>query len=168
VSFHRSVPIQQGVVGLLSVFTWIGFPMNLSQEKPAGIEAPMDFSAALRWVDGDRALLTELIEIFLEDCPKRLQELAQAVKEGNAIGVRQTAHSLKGMVAGFNARSAHGLANEMEVLGKGGDLSKTLGLLSTLLLEFSRVMNYLKVADRRGNELTTADGQADTRASKTG
>lgn len=123
--------------------------MNLSQEEPAGIEAPVDFSAALRWVDGDRALLTELIDIFLEDCPSKLHELEQAVKEGNAIGVRQTAHSLKGMVAGFQARSAHGLANEMEVLGKVGDLSQASDLLSMLLLEFARIMNHIQLADWR-------------------
>ncbi len=115
--------------------------MNLSQEEPTGIEAPVDFSAALRWVDDDRELLAELIEIFLEDCPQRLQELDQAVKEGNASGVRQSAHSLKGMVAGFDAGPAHGLAAEMEGLGKAGDLPKALGILSTLQLEFSRVMN---------------------------
>ena len=125
-------------------------PMNLSQEEPAGIQAPVDFSAALRWVDDDRELLTELIEIFLEDCPKRLQELDHAVKEGNASGIRQAAHSLKGMVAGFGANSAHGLADEMEGLGKAGDLSNAIGLLSTVQLEFARVMNYLKVTDWRG------------------
>lgn len=124
--------------------------MNSSQEKPAGIEAPVDISAALRWVDDDRELLAELIEIFLEDCPQRLQELDHAVKEGNASGVRQAAHSLKGMVTGFDANSAHGLAAEMEGLGKAGDLSNAIGLLSTLQLEFSRVINYLKATDWRG------------------
>jgi HPt (histidine-containing phosphotransfer) domain-containing protein len=124
--------------------------MNLSQEEPAGIDAPVDFATALRWVDGDHELLAELIEIFLEDCPRRLHELEQAVKEGNANGVRQSAHSLKGMVAGFNARSAQGLANEMEGLGKAGNVSKTSDLLSPLLLEFARVMHHLKVADWRG------------------
>ena len=124
--------------------------MDLSQEGPAGIDTPVDFATALRWVDGDHALLAELIQIFLEDCPPRLNELEQAVKDSNAIGVRQSAHSLKGMVAGFHASSAQGLAAEMEVLGKGGDLSKALGLHSTLLLEFSRVMNYLKVTDWQG------------------
>ena len=123
--------------------------MNVGQEQPAGINVPVDIAAALRWVDDDRELLAELIEIFLEDCPRRLHELEQAVKEGNANGVRQAAHSLKGMVAGFGAGSAHGLAAEMEGLGKAGDLSKTLDLLPTLLLEFARVMNHLKVADSR-------------------
>ncbi len=124
--------------------------MNLSQDEPAGIEAPVDFSAALLWVDDDRVLLAELIEIFLEDCPRRLHELEQAVKESNANGVRQAAHSLKGMVAGFGAGPAHGLAQEMENLGKAGDLPKTSDLLPTLQLEFARVMNYLKVTDWRG------------------
>ena len=124
--------------------------MNVDQEQPTGINVPVDIAAALRWVDDDRALLAELIEIFLEDCPRKLHELEQAVKEGNAIGVKQTAHSLKGMVAGFNTKSAHGLAAEMEGLGKAGDLSKTSDLLPTLLLEFARVMNHLKVADWRG------------------
>ena len=123
--------------------------MNLSQEEPAGIEAPVNISAALRWVDDDRALLAELVEIILEDCPRRLHELEQAVKEGNANGVRHAAHSLKGMVAGLGAGPAHGLAAEVEGLGKAGDLSKTSDLLPTLLLEFARVINHLKVADWR-------------------
>lgn len=124
--------------------------MNVDQEQPAGVNVPVDFSATLCWVDGDRALLAELIEIFLEDCPRRLHELEQAVTEGNTILVKQTAHSLKGMVACFGAKLAQGLAAEMEGLGKAGDLAKALGLLSTLQLEFARVMNFLKVTDWRG------------------
>ena len=123
--------------------------MTLSQQEPAGIDAPVDFLATLRWVDRDHELLAELINIFLEDCPRRLHELEQAVREGNAIGVRQSAHSLKGMVAGFHTKSAHGLAGEMEGLGKAGDLSKTSDLLPALLLEFARVMHHLKVTEWR-------------------
>jgi HPt (histidine-containing phosphotransfer) domain-containing protein len=123
--------------------------MNLAQEEPAGIEAPVDFPAALGWVDGDHALLTELIGIFLEDCPRRLSELEQAVSGGNAIGVRQAAHSLKGMVACFATRSAQGFASEMENLGKAGDMAKAQALLPTLLLEFARVMHHLKAAERQ-------------------
>jgi two-component system, sensor histidine kinase and response regulator len=124
--------------------------MTFSQQEPARIDAPVDFLAALRWVDRDCELLAELINIFLEDCPRRLHELEQAVSEGNAVGVRQSAHSLKGMVAGFHTKAAHGLAGEMEGLGKAGDLSKTSDLLPTLLLEFARVMHHLKVKDWRG------------------
>ena len=124
--------------------------MKLFQQEPSGFEAPVDFPSALRWVEGDHAILAELIEIFLEDCPQRLHELEQAVSEGNATRIMQTAHSLKGMVACFSAKLAQGLAAEMESLGKAGDLSKALGLLSTLQLEFARVMKYLTVTDWRG------------------
>ncbi len=125
-------------------------PMNSAQEEPTGIDTPVDFATALLWVDGDRTLLTELIEIFLEDCPLKLHELEQAVTEGNAIRIKETAHSLKGMVACFSTRKAQGLADEMEGLGKAGDVAKTSALLPQLQLEFARVMNCLTGADRRG------------------
>lgn len=125
-------------------------PMSFAREEPAGIEASVDFPAALGWVDGDHALLSELIGIFLEDCPTRLHELEQAVKGSNAIAVRQAAHSLKGMVACFATKSAQACAHDMENLGKAGDLSKASALLPTLLLEFARVMHHLKTADWRG------------------
>ena len=124
--------------------------MNVDQEQPAEINSPVDYSAALLWVDGDRTLLTELVEIFLEDCPRRLHELEQAVAEGHAIRIKQSAHSLKGMVACFGARLAQERAAEMEGLGKAGDVAKTSALLPQLQLEFARVMNCLMGADWRG------------------
>jgi two-component system, sensor histidine kinase and response regulator len=124
--------------------------MNFAQKEPTGVDAPVDFPTALRWVEGDHELFAELIQIFLEDCPKKLHELEHAVKEGHAIAIRQTAHSLKGMVVCFATRSAHGIADEMERLGQAGDVSKTSDLLPTLLLEFGRVMHHLKRMDWRG------------------
>ena len=124
--------------------------MTLSQQEPSGFEAPVDFPSALRGVEGDHEILAEIIEIFLEDCPQRLHELEQAVNEGHATRIKQAAHSLKGMVACFRARKAQGLADEMEALGKTGDLAKTSALLPQLLLEFARVMNHLSTSDWRG------------------
>jgi hypothetical protein len=54
------------------------------------------------------------------------------------------------MVAGFDASSAHELAAAMKRLGKAGDLSKAIGLLSTVQLEVARVMTYLKMTDCEG------------------
>jgi HPt (histidine-containing phosphotransfer) domain-containing protein len=124
--------------------------MNVDQEQPDGIKVPVDYSSALLWVDGDRTLLSELVEIFLEDCPRRLHELEQGVTEGNAIMIKQAAHSLKGMVACFSARLAQERAAEMEGLGKAGDVANTSALLPQLQLEFARVMNCLTGADWRG------------------
>ena len=146
----NSMHVNMASSRLLSDREVIEHPMISAQEQPAGIKVSVDLLAALDWVDGDRALLAELIVIFLEDCPRRLHELEQAVKESNAIGVSQAAHSLKGMVACFGARPAQSLAGEMEGLGKAGELAKTSDLLPTLLLEFARVMNHLKVTDRQG------------------
>jgi HPt (histidine-containing phosphotransfer) domain-containing protein len=142
--------IQHGMIDVWSIFERPGPPMNVDQEQPAEINSPVDYSSALLWVDGDRTLLTELVEIFLEDCPRRLQELEQAVADGNAIRVKQSAHSLKGMVACFGARLAQERAAELESLGKAGDVANTSALLPQLQLEFARVMNCLTGADWRG------------------
>jgi HPt (histidine-containing phosphotransfer) domain-containing protein len=72
------------------------------------------------------------------------------VTEGNANMIKQTAHSLKGMVACFGAKLAQEHAAEMEGLGKVGGLAKTSALLPQLQLEFARVMNCLTGADWRG------------------
>lgn len=124
--------------------------MTLSQQEPSGFEAPVDFPSALRWVEGDHEILADLIKIFLEDCPQRLHELEQAVTEGNAIRIKQTAHSLKGMVSCFSTRKAQTLADEMERLGKAGELAMTSALLPPLLLEFACVINHLTTTDWQG------------------
>jgi HPt (histidine-containing phosphotransfer) domain-containing protein len=108
---------------------------------------PIDYSSALRWVDGDRSLLAELAEVFVQDCPQRMKELEEAVKGGNADLIRQAAHSVKGMVSGFGAHQAKSLAQEMEHLGRSGRLLEACNLLPAVMLECSRVIDALKTAD---------------------
>jgi HPt (histidine-containing phosphotransfer) domain-containing protein len=108
---------------------------------------PIDYSFALRWVDGDRTLLAELAEMFLQDCPQRMKELEEGVKGSNAESIRQAAHSLKGMVSGFGAYQAKSLAAEMEKLGRGGQVTEAVILLPAVLCEFVHVIEHLKKTD---------------------
>ncbi len=55
-----------------------------------------DFAQALRRVDGDRALLSELVAIFLEETPKQLANLEKAIETADLEAVERTAHSFKG------------------------------------------------------------------------
>jgi len=77
-------------------------------------ETTIDYSVALRWADGDRALLAELVEVFVQDCPRRIAELEEAVNSGQADLIRRVAHSLKGMVSVFGADRAKSLSQTME------------------------------------------------------
>ena len=42
-------------------------------------EGPVDLAVALRWLGGDQELLRELVGIFIDDGPKRLKALREAM-----------------------------------------------------------------------------------------
>jgi PAS domain S-box-containing protein len=83
----------------------------------------VDWSAALDYVGGDAEMLRDLIEIFLAECPRWLEELRSAIA-GNAVGdVKRLAHNLKGSVRLFGAKTAIDAAFLLEQMGRNGNLS---------------------------------------------
>lgn len=82
-----------------------------------------DREAVLVLVDGDVGLLRRLICLFLDDSPKRLQEIRDAVRRGDGPALMQVAHSLKGAVGMFGARTAVEALGRLEVIGRDGDVT---------------------------------------------
>jgi signal transduction histidine kinase/HPt (histidine-containing phosphotransfer) domain-containing protein/ActR/RegA family two-component response regulator len=87
-------------------------------------DAVWDPAAALARVGGDRELLGELTHLFLDECPKWLAEIHQALDAGDAAELRRAAHSLKGGLGHFGARSALDAAQCLEAMGRTGDLTQ--------------------------------------------
>jgi HPt (histidine-containing phosphotransfer) domain-containing protein len=145
---HSDAPINQvkrwakSVEGCL-----IYYLMKSQHEQTEGGATPIDYSSALRWVEGDRALLAELTEIFVQDCPLRMKELEVSILRDDADLIKRAAHSLKGMVSGFGAHEAWALAQEMEDLGRNGRVPEAGNLLPLVMREFTQVIEYLKRAD---------------------
>jgi CheY-like chemotaxis protein len=63
---------------------------------PSSQASPIDLPAALANVDGDRARLIELTKTFLEDGPRQLAGLHEAIRAADAPAAQRAAHSLKG------------------------------------------------------------------------
>src|SRR5437879_13863874 len=59
-----------------------------------GAEGPVDLAVALRWLGGDQALLRELVGIFVDDGPKRLEALREAMKAADVQQLEQVAHKI--------------------------------------------------------------------------
>jgi signal transduction histidine kinase/DNA-binding response OmpR family regulator len=85
--------------------------------------AIFDEAALLERVDGDRAFLKDLIELFESDSPRHLVAIEDAIVRKDAARVHRTAHTLKGSVGNFCAPSAVALAQRLETRGITGDLS---------------------------------------------
>jgi PAS domain S-box-containing protein len=125
-----------------------------SQDAPvvmgdAAPEAGFDFSAALNYVGGDRALLDELLTIFVEDAPLRVEAIRRAIAVGAAAELTREAHTIKGALKVIGATAAAGLAQGLEALGRDGNMGEADKLARALEREMDRLMQSL-LASRRG------------------
>jgi histidine phosphotransfer protein HptB len=62
--------------------------------------------------------IDELVDTFLDDAPKLLNEMKAALQANDPDTFRRAAHSLKSNGATFGASRLAGLAKEMEMLGR--------------------------------------------------
>lgn len=81
-----------------------------------------DEKRALAGVGNDRLLLAELAQIFLEEYPRLMADLDEAIQAQNASRLRNAAHGLKGAVDNFAAAGAYESAQKLEMLGRNGTL----------------------------------------------
>jgi HPt (histidine-containing phosphotransfer) domain-containing protein len=101
----------------------------------------------------DRRLLSELVELFLEQASLLLTQLRTAVAEGDAARLGRAAHQLRGSVAQFSAGEASDALRRLERMARAGDLGgaraelrRTESALTTVL----RAMRPYRVRVKNG------------------
>jgi two-component system, sensor histidine kinase and response regulator len=104
----------------------------------------IDVSQLLDRLDGDRALLAELVDVFRADFPANLSAVQQAIDQQDANGLRSAAHTLKGALANLSAIQASALAAELEAIGKSLDLTRAQATLDHLAQEINNGMRALE------------------------
>jgi two-component system sensor histidine kinase/response regulator len=102
------------------------------RRSEAGDAEGLDRAAALANVEGDAELLAEMARLFLEDCPKQLEGIRHALARGDARGVAEHAHAIKGSVCNFAAPQALDRARQLELWGREGDLARAAEALAEL------------------------------------
>lgn len=112
----------------------------------AGEAAEFDREAMLAELDDDEELVTELINTMRAEAPKLVHEVLVAVEAADAALVTRAAHTLKGAVSNFGARTAADAALRLEQMGRAGDLSDASPALATLEMEMSALMRELEKA----------------------
>ena len=93
----------------------------------------------LEVVGGERELLVELIDSFLEEAPPLLSKMRAALDNGDSAGLRLTAHTLKSSGNDFGASEFARLCAELEDLGRDGRLDGTATLVEQIAAEYGRV-----------------------------
>ncbi|QDS99466.1 Hpt domain-containing protein [Adhaeretor mobilis] len=71
-------------------------------EPPTSDQPAYNLSSALARLGGNRELLYEMIDFYLEDYETLLQRIDAAAEAGDPIALKRGAHSLKGLAANFD------------------------------------------------------------------
>jgi len=83
-----------------------------------------DPEEVLEQIGGDKELLMDLIQIFIDTYPEDLKALHESVLEGDPETIRKNAHRVKGSVSNFGKHKAFHTAKSIEDLAKEGDLTE--------------------------------------------
>ena len=101
---------------------------------------PIDMNALAQTV-GSKAskLLPDLIPIYIEDAELLVDWMTEALQKKDATKLKHAAHRLKGNSASMGVLTIVQFADELEKLGKAGDLETAVHPFTQLLEEYNKV-----------------------------
>lgn len=89
----------------------------------AEAESLIDWDAALLTVGGHQSILDSVVEAVFEEGPMLLQQLSDAIRDGDFPVIRRAAHTIKGAMRTFNAVALTDTAGRIEKLGASNSLA---------------------------------------------
>lgn len=95
--------------------------------------------------------LRRLFGVFLEEEPKRLAQLAQAVAAGDMEQTRYLAHSLKGAAATMGLERLRDASRELEFAAKEGDDGRLSAGVPVVEHEFNAALAFMRAEIAAGS-----------------
>jgi CheY-like chemotaxis protein len=114
------------------------------QPGPVHLPHPIDWEALLDSIDGDREFARDLADAFIGTGDRELAAIAAALGAGDAVALRESAHTLKGASANLRASAAASAAAQLESAARLGKSAQIPALAETLTAEVRRMTAYLK------------------------
>ena len=88
--------------------------------------------------------MIELIEIFREDTPRMLADIAAALGEADAGGLHRASHALKGQVGNYSAEGALRAASDFDDAARSGDIDAARLLHGNLMTAIEELGTQLE------------------------
>jgi len=98
-------------------------------------------------VGGDRELLAEISRLFVDDAPRHLDRIRQALDLRDGEALRRAAHGLKGAAANFDADGVVAAARTLEEIGRSQEFDadpRCEAAWRALSQETDQLINVLK------------------------
>ncbi|MHC4380168.1 MAG: Hpt domain-containing protein [Planctomycetota bacterium] len=93
---------------------------------------------------GDREILLELYDEFLDECPPRIETMRDGIAKDQADLLDSGAHAIKGSSANLGALGIQEMASRLEGLARANDLDDAGSFLDQLETEIARLQDHLK------------------------
>jgi PAS domain S-box-containing protein len=122
-----------------------GLVEDLGAESTAG-SVPPELAGRQAFLDGlddDRDLARKLVELFIVQGPKLVDQIRAAIDAGDGDALCRAAHALTGTISSFPAGPARAVAARMEAVGFDGDLAAARETYPMLAKEVERLRTVL-------------------------
>jgi signal transduction histidine kinase/DNA-binding NarL/FixJ family response regulator len=106
---------------------------------------PFDSSVLLARTDGDIGLARDLVRLFLEESPKLMAEIKEAVTLNDAAALECAAHAMKGSIGLFDQGSALEIVKTLERMGAQADFGSACDAVVELERELEQLTPTLAV-----------------------
>lgn len=110
----------------------------------------------------DPEFLRELSVMFLEDCPRLMSSIREAIDSSNASNLKLAGHTLKGSAGVFRDQAAFDAALDIERIGRDADWDRAETAWNSLTVEMKRLSGKLTALIESGT------GEADPADDRTG
>lgn len=112
-------------------------------DKVQPADGVMDWEEALKTCGGDHALLRDIVEAFLEEEPRRVAEIREAIDSSNFELLGRAAHTIKGSMRYFKAQAVFDRALGLEQLGQEKSLDGSEEIFLLLRQELAKLHSIL-------------------------
>ena len=93
---------------------------------------------------GNPHFVVELVQLFLSNAPRRLDQIRDAVARADGQALENVAHTLKSNCAMLGASRLASMCADLERLGEAGALAETSRILQHVEAEFVKVQRALE------------------------
>jgi len=108
----------------------------------------VDLEAALRTVGGDKDILKEVLNVFLEeDTPRLLKSIKEAIQKQDMKAIKAEAHGMRGSSAAMGGKTVAAAAARLEAAALSGDMTAAQSIFDEICAELERFKDFYSRTD---------------------
>jgi len=101
-------------------------------------------TALFESIGRDEEAYAELLDVFLEDAPARVDAIRSAIDDGDTATLAREAHSYKGAAAVLEATEVRNCADALELLARAGHLHGAAAIANRLVVESAVLFDVIR------------------------